>query len=101
MAVFVNASVSHKQAPIAVREQLAVPADALPERLRRLRAAAGVREALLLSTCNRLEIFAVADQADAAASVAAELGPVAAPHARLRTGVEALRHLFRVAASLD
>jgi glutamyl-tRNA reductase len=52
---------SHREAPIAVREQLAVPEAMLQERLRELRALPGVREAMLLSTCNRLEIFAAAE----------------------------------------
>lgn len=92
---------SHKQVPIAVREQLAVPADQLIERLQRVRALPGVREALLLSTCNRLEIFAEADARTAADDLVRELGALASPHALVRSEEEALLHLLRVAASLD
>jgi glutamyl-tRNA reductase len=92
---------SHKQAPIAVREQVAVAADQLLARLARLRALPGVREAVLLSTCNRLEIFAAADGAGAGDDLLRELGAQAAQHAIVRRGEDALRHLFRVAASLD
>ena len=92
---------SHKQAPIAVREQLAVPADQLEERVRKLRHLPGVREALLVSTCNRFEVFAVAEGKGAGEDILNELGPVAAPHAICRFDEEAARHLFRVAASLD
>ncbi len=92
---------SHKQAPIAVREQLAVPADQLPDRLRQLRAIQGVKEAILVSTCNRLEIFAVADGREPGEDILEMLGSVAAPHAVCRFDDDALRHLFRVAASLD
>jgi glutamyl-tRNA reductase len=92
---------SHKQAPIAIREQVAVPSDQLLARLARLRGIAGVREAVLLSTCNRLEIFAAADGAGVGDDLLRELGAQAAPHAIVRRGEEALRHLFRVAASLD
>src|SRR5207302_7554248 len=92
---------SHKQAPIAVREQVAVSAEELPARLQRLRQIAGVREVILLSTCNRVEAFALAESAGIAADLVAELGPAAAPHAVARTGDAALLHLFRVAASLD
>ncbi len=99
--VFLNVGLSHKQAAIAVREQVAVPAEELLSRLARLRAVPGVREAMLLSTCNRLEVFAVADSAGAGGELLAELGPAAAPHAVLRADAEALRHLFRVASSLD
>src|SRR6202022_1338467 len=66
-----------------------------------LRAIPGVREALLLSTCNRLEIFAAADSSGAGDDLLRALGSQAAPHAVLRSGEEAMRHLFRVAASLD
>lgn len=93
--------VSHREAPIAVREQLAIAADQLAERLRELRRIAGVREALLVSTCNRVEVFAAADGRSAAEEILSALGPFAAPHAICRFEEDALRHLFRVAASLD
>jgi len=92
---------SHREAPIAVREQIAVPAARVKERLEELRALPGVREAMLLSTCNRLEIFAVADGRGAGEDLLAKLGPQAAPHARCHFDEDALRHLFRVTASLD
>ena len=98
---FICVGLSHKQAPIAVRERLAVSAEALPDRVRQLKALPGVREALLISTCNRLEIFAIADEKNAGADILSALGPVAAPHAVCRFDEEAARHLFRVAASLD
>ncbi len=94
-------SVSHKQAPIAVRELLAVPAAQLPARLGRLRGIQGVHEAFLLATCNRLEIFAEAEERGVAADLVRELGPLAAPHAAVRFETDALLHLFRVAASLE
>jgi glutamyl-tRNA reductase len=100
-AVFVCVGVSHKQAPIKVREQLAVPGEAMPQRLQQLRNLPGVRETLLLSTCNRLEIWAAADDASAGADIVATLGPLAAPHAFVHQNEAALRHLFRVASSLD
>ena len=92
---------SHKQAPIAVRERIAVSAEQVEGRLRQLKSLPGVREAMLVSTCNRIEIFAVADSRDAGEDVLETLGPVAAPHAVRRFEEEALRHLFRVTASLD
>jgi len=99
--VLLCVGLSHKQVPIAVREQLAVPAEDLPGRLARLRALPGVREAMLLSTCNRIEVFAVADARTAADDVLGDLGTLAAQHAQIRFEDEALLHLFRVAASLD
>jgi len=92
---------SHKQAPIAVREQVAVRPDQIEPHLRDLKALPGVREALLVSTCNRLEIFAIAETRAAAQDLLETFGPVAAPHAVCRFEEEALRHLFRVTASLD
>jgi glutamyl-tRNA reductase len=92
---------SHKQVPIAVREQVSVPKEQFPARLARLKALPGIREALLLSTCNRLEIFAVADSRSTAGEVIGELGPIAAQHAQIRFEDDALEHLFRVTASLD
>jgi glutamyl-tRNA reductase len=92
---------SHREAPIAVREQIAVAPGQLAERLAQVRTIAGMREVMLLSTCNRLEIFAVADSRSAGEDVLEQLGPAAAQHARCRFDTEALRHLFRVAASLD
>lgn len=98
---FICVGLSHREAPIAVREQLAVPADQLPARVRRIKALPGVREALLVSTCNRMEIFAVADGKGSGEEILADLGPIAAPHAVCRFDDDAAKHLFRVAASLD
>src|SRR5712691_10972951 len=94
-ATFLCVGLSHKQASIAVREQLAVPAELIDARLRKLKSLPGVREALLLSTCNRVEVFAVAEGREAAEDVLEELGPVAAPCAVCRFEEDALRHLFR------
>jgi glutamyl-tRNA reductase len=99
--VLLCVGLSHKQVPIAVREQLAVSAEDLPGRLARLRSMPGLREAMLLSTCNRIELFAVADARTAADDLLRDLGPLAAEHALIRFEEEALLHLFRVAASLD
>ena len=93
--------VSHRQAPIALRERLAVSATQLPDRLRQLRGLPGVREALILSTCNRLEIFAAADSREIAGHIQRTLDPAAAPLAACRFDEDALRHLFRITASLE
>ena len=99
--VLLCTGLSHKQVPIGVREQLAVSAEQLPERLARLKAMPGVREAMLLSTCNRLEVFAIAEARTVADDVLRDLGPLATEHAVTRFEEEALLHLFRVTASLD
>ncbi len=68
---------SHRQAPIAVRERVAVAPEQIEARLRQLKALPGVREAMLLSTCNRLEIFAVAESRGAGDDLLQGLGPAA------------------------
>jgi glutamyl-tRNA reductase len=84
-----------------VRERLSLKGDKLAGKLAELRAIDGVREAFIVSTCNRLEIFAWASSRDAGDRIAAAIGPGAAALAVQKQGEDALRHLYRVAASLD
>src|SRR2546422_2559303 len=60
MPLFV-AGLSHRNAPVELREQLAVDEDKLRELLRDIAGMGIIREALILSTCNRVEVYAVAD----------------------------------------
>jgi glutamyl-tRNA reductase len=104
---------SHKTAPVDVREKLSAGADVLPELLARLSARRELAEVLFLSTCNRVEVMACPPQGtdDRAASRAIRetLGEIAglasatelSPYLYERTGMEAARHIFRVSASLD
>ena len=101
---------SHKTAPVEIRERLAVPDSRLGEALCRLRAYAGIQEGLLLSTCNRVEVYAVVERveegyarvqeylADTHLSLSSEQ---LTPHLYCYTGDRAIGHLFRVASSLD
>ncbi len=101
---------SHKTAPVEVREKLAVPESRLGEALTRLCSYSGIREGMLLSTCNRVEVYAVVDEleqgygkiqeflADAHLSLSSEQ---LTPHLYWQTGDRAITHLFRVASSLD
>jgi glutamyl-tRNA reductase len=101
--------VSHKTAPVEVRECLAFRPETLPAALADLKGRHGVLEAVILSTCNRVEITVTADdQSDPQAIVDAFLAdrraisPAAiAPHLYRHEGRDAIHHLFRVAASLD
>ena len=101
--------VSHNTAPVEVRESLAFRAEDLPRALQDLRSRAGVNEALILSTCNRVEITVTTeDSIDPQTTVDLFLTdhrPVPAdgigPHVYRYEGREAIHHLFRVAASLD
>jgi len=66
----VLAGVSHRTAPVEVRERLAFPEDRLNAALQDLAAQPGVSEAVILSTCNRVEIsLATEDEVDAPAAI--------------------------------
>lgn len=99
---------NHKTAPVEVRECLAPKPEALADSLLELTGLPGVREAVMVATCNRVEVLAVADQDEAVQAIAAWLagGKPLEPEAVRRSlyshrGEEAVRHLFRVASSLD
>jgi len=101
---------SHKTAPVEIREKLAVPESRLGEALGRLCSYQGVKEGVLLSTCNRVEVYSVVEDvesgyeriqeflADTHLSLSSEQ---LTPHLYCHTGDRAIAHLFRVAASLD
>jgi glutamyl-tRNA reductase len=101
--------VSHKTAPVEVRECLAFREETLPAALADLKAREGVAEALILSTCNRVEVIVTTeDGADPRAIVDSFLADHKAvsphtigPHLYRHEGRDAIHHLFRVAASLD
>ncbi|QCU72691.1 glutamyl-tRNA reductase [Luteimonas yindakuii] len=95
--------INHQSAPVALRERVAFADHVLPETLRSLRALPQVREAALLSTCNRTELYAVADDGGHALAQWLTLRPDADLSAYLyvHQGGDAARHLFRVATGLD
>jgi glutamyl-tRNA reductase len=92
---------SHHSAPIAVREQVALSGDALKSALTGLRQAPGVREGMVISTCNRVEVYVLADSIEPARRFFLDRAPAADGHLYERHDSEAVRHLFRVASSLD
>ena len=105
---------SHKSAPVDVREKLATSADDLPQVLNALRRDDMIGEAMFLSTCNRVEAYVTpksgsnATPAHLAHAVRkvfeARVGhnaKIDRAHLYERDGEEAVRHIFRVAASLD
>jgi glutamyl-tRNA reductase len=106
--MIVVVGLNHDTAPVAVREALAFPKDALPAALGRVREEAGLAEAVILSTCNRVEVYGRAVGAPPLDAMAAFLarahgrdpGEIASYLYRLE-GEAAVRHAFRVAASLD
>jgi glutamyl-tRNA reductase len=101
--------VNHTTAPVEVRERLAIPPDRLADATRTLAHQPGVREALILSTCNRVELLTVQDEnSEPAPGMLAFLNdylnvrtPDIQPHVYTFREREAVRHLFRVASSLD
>ncbi|HEY0839713.1 MAG TPA: glutamyl-tRNA reductase [Vulgatibacter sp.] len=97
---------SHHTAPVAVRERIAVGEGILDEVLRDLRALPRVDEAFVVSTCNRVEVYATTSGPVEAAGrdlrdYLARQDASIDSHLYERHGVEAVRHLFRVCASLD
>jgi glutamyl-tRNA reductase len=99
---------SHHTAPVEVREALAFPRARLPEALASMRAVEGVEEVVILSTCNRVEVYVCARSAQGDALAKSLLrnfhGLTAGSfehHLYTREGMDAVAHLFRVAAGLD
>jgi len=97
--------INHQTAPVGLRERVAFDAGALPPALSAASAVPSVREVALLSTCNRTELYAVADDEGRALAdwLATHPGEVGDLHAYLyrHHDLDAVRHLFRVATGLD
>jgi glutamyl-tRNA reductase len=101
--------VSHKTAPVEVRERLALPEQRAYEFVRDLRGAAAVHEAVAISTCNRTELYLVVS--DPVEAESAALTMLAAQAGIRLTGLasaiyshrncDAARHLYRVTAGLE
>jgi glutamyl-tRNA reductase len=100
---------NHRTAPVEVRELLAFREDHLPETLAGLKSCGGLLEGMILSTCNRVEVVVTAED-DCNAPVVVEsflAGSRRIEPQSISTYLyhyedgEAIRHLFRVAASLD
>jgi glutamyl-tRNA reductase len=108
MPLFV-AGLSHKNAPVALREQLAVEEDKLRQILHDVHGTGTVAEALILSTCNRVEVYGVADVPGEARALAFRalcrhrgIDPSAVEEiVYTHVDGDAVRHVFRVASSLD
>jgi glutamyl-tRNA reductase len=97
---------NHTTAPVDIREQVIYAGDAIPRALAEIVTLDGVGEAVMLSTCNRTEIYVEADAAGAAALMewlkADQNLSAEAQDALFEIGDEAaVRHLFRVACGLD
>ena len=100
---------SHKTAPVEVREKLSIPTPQTAEAIAQLLSYPHIDEVSILSTCNRLEIHIVTEQADQGVREVIQFlsdhGKVALPELREHLFIllhqDAVIHLFRVAAGLD
>jgi glutamyl-tRNA reductase len=103
----ITIGVHQRTAPVVVRERLAFSAASLDQALQRLRTY--VDEGMIISTCNRVEVYGLVSGAEPGDQVLrrflAEWHHVApeelAPHLYTFVGADAVRHLFRLAAGLD
>lgn len=107
--------VSWRTAAVALRERLAIPDGDLPGVLDRLRGLPHVGEAMLISTCNRVEIYGATERSAASSALATATSQVTGFLAQSRgvpaedlsaslyeyTDHDAVRHVFRVASALD
>jgi glutamyl-tRNA reductase len=106
---FVLVGLSHKTAPVEIREQVFIPEAGVGECVRRLVDRDLIESGVLLSTCNRTELYAVASAEAAQDRLLEAFGwwPHALPfeawqrYAYRLTDEEAMAHLFRVASGLD
>ncbi|GIK26728.1 MAG: glutamyl-tRNA reductase [Betaproteobacteria bacterium] len=96
---------NHHTAPLAVREQVAFDPLRLPQALVELTHGREVREAAILSTCNRTELYCAAEAPEAAAQWLAEYHRLQpqniSPYLYTLPSRDAVRHMFRVASGLD
>jgi glutamyl-tRNA reductase len=101
---------NHRSAPIEVRESVAFEKSEITEALGRLRSISAVRESVILTTCNRVEVVAAGPEYDRVMEAVTRLldqqrsssnNGSLSDHLYTYRGADAVRHLFRVAASLD
>lgn len=109
MTDLVAVGINHKTAPVDLRERLAFTPEDLRTALAQLQARADLGEVMVLSTCNRVEVYAAGPSwarcGEAVLQALAELRGVGlaelAPHTFVRGEQAAASHIFRVASSLE
>ncbi|HDG98446.1 MAG TPA: glutamyl-tRNA reductase [Desulfobacterales bacterium] len=109
MSIILNIGMNHQTAPVELRECLASDPGTAKKALAAMRDSDEIKEAMFLSTCNRVEALVVADHRDRASEIVIglmeSLGNIStnsfADHLYQYEGLEAVRHVFRVASSLD
>jgi glutamyl-tRNA reductase len=97
--------INHQTAPLDVREQVSFPADAMEDALHDLVSHRPVREAAIVSTCNRTEIYCSTDKPDEATHWLADFHELPTrelePYLYRLPREKAVKHAFRVASGLD
>jgi len=100
-------SINHNTAPVEMREKVAFPPDQLAAALTQLTSLVGVEEAVILSTCNRTEIYCelYSEQSEPVVEwLAAHHSLTLAkldPYLNIMSGQQAIQHVLRVASGLD
>jgi glutamyl-tRNA reductase len=103
---FVVIGINHRTAPVDIREKVVFAGAELPSALRELTALAGVRESVIVSTCNRTEVYSCTDGGgQPLVQWLAHWHDLAAhdiqPSVYHLQGADAIRHVFSVACGLD
>jgi glutamyl-tRNA reductase len=97
--------INHHTAPLDIREQVAFDPTRLTQALHDLLRGRPVREAAILSTCNRMELYCATEEPAAAVDWLAEYHALSArriePYLYRHPQKDAVRHMFRVASGLD
>lgn len=101
--------VNHRTSPLSLLERVNIAEESMPKTIHGLMSRPNIREAVVLSTCNRTEVYAVAEKFHGAYAdlrdFFCDLGGFSAdeltPHVYSQHDDEAVRHLFEVAAGLD
>src|SRR3954454_18496335 len=99
---------SHRTAPVELRERFAVPEGELAKTATELAKAPGVREAVVVSTCNRVELYLATDDASQSLTAMRDFIAARAPAATpddpaffRHAATDSMRHLFRVVSGLE
>jgi len=99
---------NHKTAPVNIREKIAISFEDLPRAFQLFRQVPQIRESLILSTCNRTEVYTVLHAPAESGFISECLGKLRhispeafAPHLYTKRDAEAAKHLFCVAGGLD
>ena len=109
MLNLVIVGLNHRTAELDIRQRAAFPADEIPEALKRMTRQPGIEEGMIIATCNRVELLSRVEQPDQGIQTLEDFlsETCEVPAARLRdklyrhVGNQAVRHVFRVASSLD